>query len=285
MQFGVLFANTGASARPDGAVALAAIAEEAGFESLWAVEHVVVPAAYESRYPYSTSGQLPGTGTEDIPDPLIWSTWVAAATTRLRVATGVLVLPQRNPLVLAKEAATLDFLSGGRFVLGVGVGWLEEELVALGVPLEHRGERAEEYIAAMRALWTEDVAGYQGRFVSFDGVRSFPKPVQAGGVPIVVGGDSARAARRAGTIGDGYFPGDAGDGLAARLDVMRAAATAAGRAPEEIEVTIIVPRERDAVRRAEDLGVSRVLIRHGGADEDAWRARLGTFADNVIAGS
>jgi probable F420-dependent oxidoreductase len=139
------------------------------------------------------------------PDPLIWLTWAAAATTRLRFMTAVMILPQRNPLVLAKEVATLDYLSGGRIKLGIGVGWLKEEFEALGIPFERRGKRADDYIAAMRALWASDGASFVGEFVKFDKVSCNPKPV-AKSVPIVVGGHSEAAARRAGRLGTASSP-------------------------------------------------------------------------------
>src|SRR5436309_9772682 len=142
MKFGVMFANAGRRAGPEGGVALAQDAETAGFESLWTVEHVVVPAGYESEYPYSADGRMPGGEDADIPDPLVWLAWVGAVTTTLRLATGILILPQRNPVVLAKELATLDLLSGGRVVCGVGIGWLEEEFAAIGVRSAARAARA-----------------------------------------------------------------------------------------------------------------------------------------------
>src|SRR5882762_5839174 len=126
MRFGVIFANTGPAVEPAGAVALARAAEDAGFDSLWTVEHVVVPAGYESAYPYAISGRMPGSEQSPIPDPLIWLAYVAAATTTIKLATGILILPQRSPVVLAKETATLDLLSGGRVILGIGIGWLAE---------------------------------------------------------------------------------------------------------------------------------------------------------------
>ena len=156
MKFGVMFANAGPRARPEDAVAMAQDAEAAGFESLWTVEHVVVPAGYESEYPYSADGRMPGGEDADIPDPLVWLAWVGAVTTTLRLATGILILPQRNPVVLAKELATLDLLSGGRVVLGVGVGWLREEFDALGVPFEERAARTDEYVEALRVLLGAD---------------------------------------------------------------------------------------------------------------------------------
>jgi probable F420-dependent oxidoreductase, Rv2161c family len=204
MKFALHFGNF-AFSDPEGARRLVRLAEAAGFDSVFAVEHVVVPDNYTSVYPYAAGGRLPGGPSVNFPDPLIWLTWVAAATTRLRFMTAVMILPQRNPLVLAKEVATLDYLSGGRIELGIGVGWLKEEFDALGIPFERRGKRADEYVAAMRALWASDGASFAGEFVNFDKVNCNPKPV-AKSVPIVVGGHSEAAARRAGRLGDGFFP-------------------------------------------------------------------------------
>src|SRR4051794_23417558 len=147
MDFGIAFANTGPYTTGEGAVTLTRAAEDAGFESLWTVEHVIVPAGYQSEYPYDPSGKMPGGESFDIPDPLVWLTWVGANSTRLTLGTGVLILPQRNPGVLAKECATLDAMSGGRVRLGIGVGWLEEEFDALGVSFADRGARTDEYVA------------------------------------------------------------------------------------------------------------------------------------------
>ena len=206
MKFGIAFANAGPLADPTLAVTSARAAEEAGFESLWTVEHVLVPAGYESTYPYDPSGKMPGGEQIDIPDPLIWLAYVAAATETIKLGTGILIVPQRNPGILAKEVATLDMLSGGRMMLGVGVGWLEEEFDALGVPFEDRGRRLDSHIAAMRALWTERAATVDDDFTSFANCVSRPRP-SSGSVPIVIGGHSEPAARRAGRLGDGFFPG------------------------------------------------------------------------------
>ena len=177
----------------------------------------------------------------NFPDPLIWLTWVAAATTRLRFMTAVMILPQRNPLVLAKEVATLDYLSGGRIELGIGVGWLKEEFEALGIPFECRGKRADEYVAAMRALWASDGASFVGEFVNFNKVNSNPKPV-AKLVPIVVGGHSEAAARRAGRLGDGFFPSiGAQVDTMPLLDVVRRSAEQAGRDPDKVELILGCP--------------------------------------------
>lgn len=265
MKFGVAFANTGPFADLDGLVELAVAAESNGIESLWTVEHVIWPSDYTSTYPYAPSGKMPGDSTSPIPDPLIWLSFVAANTKTLVLGTGIVILPERNPLVFAKEVATLDHLSGGRFQLGIGVGWLKEEFEALGVSWERRGKRTDDYVAAMRALWSGDDADHAGEFASFSNVTSNPKPV-GGSVPIVVGGHSDAAARRAGRLGDGFFPGRGSiDELRALIDVMNDAAVEAGRDPGAIEVTASHPGlfGDDPVGAAEELrsiGVGRTIL-------------------------
>ncbi len=264
MKFGIFFANTGPFANGETAAAMAVAAEEAGFESLWTVEHVVVPSGYESEYPYDPSGKMPGGEDVDIPDPLIWLSWVASATSRIRLATGILIVPQRNPVVLAKELATLDHLSGGRMELGIGVGWLEEEFDAIGVPFRERGRRTDDHIAAMRALWSQDKATHHSAFTNFDQCISRPRPVN-GSIPIHVGGHTDIAARRAGRLGDGFFPGQ-GDpkALARSFDLVRETATEHGRDPDAIELTaggaVMGPGAVDAVKELADLGVDRVVV-------------------------
>jgi probable F420-dependent oxidoreductase len=237
MEFGIMFANTGHGSSPEGAVRLAQTAEEAGFAALWTVEHVVVPSGYQSAYPYDPSGKMAGGAEEfDLPDPLIWLTWVAAHTTRIRLATGILILPQRNPVITAKELATLDHLSGGRVTLGVGAGWLAEEFAALGVPFADRGRRLDEYVAVMRALWTEDKTDFSGEFFNFTQCISRPQPPQ-GSIPVVVGGHTPVAAKRAGRSGDGFFPGNASiEEITDLLAIMRVAAEDAGRDPDQIAI-------------------------------------------------
>jgi probable F420-dependent oxidoreductase len=265
MDVGIMFSNTGGFVTPDGAARLGRVAEAEGFESVWTVEHVIFPEQYESEYPYSSSGKMAGDSSVPLPDPLIWLTWVAAHTSTLNLGTGILILPQRNPLVLAKEAASLDVLSGGRLRLGIGVGWLEEEFDALGVPFADRGHRADEYVDVLHTLWEEDNVSFQGEFVEFDRVAVNPKPVQ-GRVPIVVGGHSMAAARRAGLLGDGFFPGKGSPKeLADLFDVARQTAEDAGRDPEALEFTA---GSRDlfgddpvgAAQELASLGVSRVMV-------------------------
>ena len=229
MKFGIAFANIGPFVEPDAAAAFAVAAEANGFESLWTVEHVVVPSGYRSTYPYTDDGRMPGREDSPIPDPLIWLAYVAAATERIRLATGVLILPQRNPVILAKELATLDHLSNGRTILGVGIGWLAEEFAAIGVPFAQRAARTDDYVAALRALWS-DKPSHRSEFVEFTDCIVRPRPV-SGSVPIHVGGHSEAAARRAGRLGDGYVPVSRGpyEELAGLFELARATATAAGR--------------------------------------------------------
>src|SRR3982074_3607435 len=242
MKFALHFGNV-AFSDPEGARRLVRLAEAAGFDSVFAVEHVVFPDNYTSVYPYAPGGRLPGGPSVKFPDPLIWLTWVAAATTRLRFMTAVMILPQRNPLVLGKEVATLDYLSGGRIELGIGVGWLKEEFEALGIPFERRGKRADEYVAAMRALWASDAASFAGEVVKFDKVSCNPKPI-AKFEPIACGGGGPpeAAARRAGRLGDGFFPSiGAQVDTMPLLDVVRRAAEQAGRDPAMMEFILGCP--------------------------------------------
>ncbi len=258
MKFGLRYASLGRYANGPAAVELAQAAEAAGFESIWTVEHVVVPHAYQSRYPYSPTGRM-GAGLEDfpIPDPLIWLAYVASATRTLKLGTAILILPQRNPVVTAKAVASLDHLAGGRRVLlGIGVGWLAEEFASLGVPFEDRGARTDEYVAAMRALWTQERASFDGRFVNFRDV--FCRPLPAASIPIIVGGDTTAAARRAGRLGDGYFP--ARPPSPALLDEMRRAAEQAGRDPRRIEITVSAPAEAREIEALAKAGIARVAV-------------------------
>ncbi len=288
MKFGVMFANVGPYAEPEGALAIAQAAEAAGFESIWTVEHVIVPEGYESEYPYDKSGKMPGADNAPIPDPLIWLAYLASATTTINLGTGILIVPQRNPIVLAKECATLDSLSGGRLLLGVGAGWLEEEFDAIGVPFADRGRRLDDHIHAMRALWTQDSSSYHGEFTDFDRAYSYPKPAQ-GSVPIVVGGHSKAAARRAGRLGDGFFPGRGSNASLVELfDVMRAAAVEADRDPDAIELTTggaaaFAPDPIEALHELEQIGVSRVVIPPLSFNPAKIADALGTFGEDVIA--
>jgi probable F420-dependent oxidoreductase len=287
MRFGIAFANSGPLAEGPTAAACMRAAETAGFDSAWTAEHVLVPADYESPYPYARSGKMPGGDTVAMPDPLVWLAYVAAATDTLLLGTGILILPQRNPAITAKEVATLDRLSGGRVRLGIGVGWLEEEFDALGVPFAGRGARTDAYVAAMRALWTGEQVTLDDGYQVWDKAVSLPTPVN-GTVPIVVGGHSDAAARRAGRLGDGFFPGKGTpERIGELLAVMRAAAEEAGRDPDAIEVTAGAAGlggedPLGAVAEMEALGVHRLVVPPLAWDAESAPEAYEGFADRII---
>jgi probable F420-dependent oxidoreductase len=286
MKFGLAFASS-IGTDPDSALEIARIGASVGFESIWGGEHVVRPAQIASPYPYSEDGQMPGEPETPIPDPLIWLAYVAAAAPSVKLGTCILILPQRNPLVLAKELATLDHLSGGRVELGIGVGWLKEEFEALGVPWERRGARTDEYLGALRALWAGPDAEFHGEFVDFEPATCSPRPTR-GSIPIMVGGDSAAAIRRAARFGDSFFPGTDDPEVLAHLIVdLGKAAAAANRPRDSIGVSAIFGRQMaDPVAGAQqmaEIGVTRAMVPAfffagpGGLD------RLAEFGENVIA--
>jgi len=284
VKFGII-APYGIGPVEDGrfAVAFAKLVEDLGFESLWVVEHVVMSVEYSSVYPYDPSGRSPFTAEVVQPDPLIWLAHVAAVTERIRLATGVLIVPQRNPLILAKECASLDRLSGGRLELGIGVGWVREEAAALGVNFEDRGRRTDEYIEVLRTLWREPVASFHGEHVRFDRVVSRPQPLQEGGVPIVVGGHSKAAARRAGKYGNGFYPlGVADDRLALLLEIMRESAATAGRDPSAIELTLLGMPDAASAERNDRLGAGRTVIAAKSGDLGLLHKDLERYRREVI---
>ena len=239
-------------------------AESVGFESIWGGEHVIMPDDIGSKYPYSADGKIPAEPDTPIPDPLIWLAFAAAAAPTLRLGTCILIVPQRNPLILAKELATLDQLSGGRVELGLGVGWMKEEFDALGVPWQRRGARNDEYIAAMRALWKAPHAEFHGEFVDFGPVTCSPRPVN-GNIPILVGGDTDAAIRRAVNLADGYFPGEGDvDRLAALLTRVRGELGKVGRAPESLEINVMFGAQmadpEAGIAQLAALGVTRIMV-------------------------
>ncbi|MFV0306427.1 MAG: LLM class F420-dependent oxidoreductase [Desertimonas sp.] len=289
MKFGVMFANTGHGSSAEGAAAIARAAEAGGFNTLWTVEHVVVPSGYESKYPYDASGKMAGGAeTFDLPDPLMWLSFIAGQTSRIRLGTGVLILPQRNVPIVAKEIATLDHLSGGRVTLGVGAGWLAEEFAALGVPFDDRGPRLDEHIDALRELWAPSTdpekSTFHGRFVDFADCISRPRPA-SGTVPIAIGGHTRPAARRAARRGDAFMPGNGSiDELSAAFAHMEAECAEIGRDPSEIARFAMAGGKPGAaldqrIEQLAELGVSEVLVPAYRADAlaDIGRDLVGRF--------
>lgn len=243
--------------------AVAAAAEKCGFATLWSGEHVVMVDRSSSKYPYSDDGQIAVPAVADWIDPMIGLGFVAAATSTIGIATGVLLLPEHNPVILAKQAATLDLLSGGRFTLGVGIGWSKEEFDALGVPFERRGARTAEYAAAMRTLWRDDVASFDGEFVSFDSVRVNPKPVRGRRIPIILGGNSDTALRRVVAWGDGWYGFNLIDvpEVAERVAFLRRSCAEQGRDRDELRLAVALRSlTRHDVAALAELGIDEVVL-------------------------
>src|SRR3984893_7463083 len=269
MKFGLFGINNGPCAFPKCAASVARAAEDAGFESVWTGEHVILP---DPQVP-------PSPVAADYPmlDPAIALAFVAAHTTRIRLGTGIIILPQRNPVVLAKELASADVLSNGRLIFGIGVGYLKPEFEAIGVPFDHKGARAEEFLAAMIALWSMLKPEFNGKWVKLTGVNAMPRPVQQPHPEIVFGGHSNEAYSRAARLAKGWygFALDV-DGTAKCVEGLRAACKNAGRKFEELEISVTPrgPVDRDTAKKFADLGVSRLILLQRGADEAAILAQV-----------
>jgi probable F420-dependent oxidoreductase len=207
MKFGMMMPTLGPLASGPGALeaqlAIAQRAEALGFDSLWVPDHVVIPTTIKSRYPYNESGRFPMPPEQGFLEPIVALGFLAGVTKRVRLGTWVLVLPHRNPIVTAKMFASLDVLSGGRIMLGAGIGWMEEEITLLGAPFKKRGALSDEYLRAMKELWTNPDPQFEGQFVHFSGIKCEPKPVQKP-LPVWIGGHSPRAMRRVAELGDGW---------------------------------------------------------------------------------
>ena len=287
MKFGILPPyRSGVTADPDWMIGFTRHAEAVGFESIYVVEHAVVPGGYATKYPYSETGRMPLPDDCPIPDPLELLAFLAAVTDRIILATGILVLPEHNPVLLAKRLSTLDVLSRGRMRLGIGVGWMREEIESVGVDFDSRGTRTDEMIDVMRVLWSAESATHHGEFFSFTDAVSRPQPVQIGGVPIHVGGHSPAAARRAGRFGDGFQPlGLGDDALVARLDLLAATAVEHGRDPASIELTLgglLDSMDGATVDRAAAAGAHRLLISTREGDLDLVRGQMDAFAERFL---
>ncbi len=262
MKFGLIPVNIGVES-VDQMVGLAQLAEHAGYESVWTFEHVIVPLDYESKYPYDASGKMGAAPESTFVDPLLALTAVAASTKTLRLGTGVNILSQVNPLYMAKQAASLDFISNGRFMLGVGIGWLREEFEALGVPFERRGARFDDYVVAMKKVWSGEVVEHQSDFINWSGFKSYPLPVQKPHVPVVMGGAAGKIYERIARHGDGWYAPIADPAeLKAALDKLRAACDAHDRDFDDIEITTMWPGRggKEAVEVMAEAGAHRLVV-------------------------
>jgi probable F420-dependent oxidoreductase len=308
MKVGITCGGIGPYATGSFIRASAIAAEKAGFAHYWMPEHIVQYPEYpESIYPYAEgSGQDAPEQSGDAPlkwdddtysnqsaanpliDPVIGMTWAAAATTTLEVGTNILVLPQRNPLVLAKELATLDSFAGGRALLGVGVGWAKEEFDATGADFATRGKRTDEAIGAMRAAWTQQASSFAGEFDNFSGVYSYPKPPRPGGVPILIGGESKPAMRRIARLGDGWLPFNLPVAVAAtRIAELKHMTGEAGRDFDRLRIIKIVFSNAalDDLKRYRDAGVTEFNMASSGelpGEGPGIGAKFAEWAETVV---
>ncbi len=261
MKLGLIPVNIGMN-DPDHITGMAQLAEAAGFESVWTFEHVIVPLDYQSKYPYNSSGKMGAAPETNLVDPLIALTAIAAVTKTIRLGTGVNILSQTNPLLFAKQTASLDFMSGGRFMLGVGIGWLQEEFIAMGTPFEKRGARFDDYVAAMRKVWSGDVVEHQSEFLNWSGFKSYPLPKQ-NPLPVIMGGNKGKILERIARFGNGWFvPGSDPAELVKQLSQLQAECARWGRDFQEIEITCMWPGAGgiEALEALAKAGVHRAVV-------------------------
>jgi probable F420-dependent oxidoreductase len=238
MRIGVFSIGINNMARPEMIATMASEAERLDFSTVWAPEHLLFLEKFSSKYPYARGKDLPVPTDMALLNPFLALTYAAARTSRIRLATGICLVPEYNPLLLAKMCASLDYLSGGRFALGIGIGWLREEFTALGIPWERRAARTREYIEAMRCLWGNK-NDFSGEFVSFQGALSYPKPVLGAKMPVLVGGQSDAALKRAADYGDGWCGFNlTPDETATAIKRIRELRAANGRSAEPFEFSV-----------------------------------------------
>lgn len=292
MQAGLHLPHLGRSASRDVLRGFAAAAEQSGYDSLWVSDHVVVPRQLASRYPYNETGEFPFRADAPFFDPIATLLFVAGCTERVQLGTAVLIVPYRNPVVQAKELATLDVVSGGRLILGIGTGWMEEEFRALDVPFAHRGGRTNEYLRLLKQLWTADDTSFAGRFYTLENVGFYPKPLQQPHPPIWGGGHSEPAFRRGGELCDGWLGANVSpEQVAAQFAWVQAYAKQAGRDPEALTLAVRIPlrlggdggdallREVEAYRRA---GVSHLVFDMGVRSVEQARETMERVQEQVL---
>jgi len=279
MKYGFTLPGRGPLATPDNLATIARGGEELGYHFVLFGDHIVVPRQIASPYPYTESGEFPGSASGVAMEQLTVLAFLAGQTQTIRLATSVIIVPHRNPLVAAKALATLDVLSKGRLVVGVGVGWMREEFEALGLPpFDERGAVTDEYIRAFKELWTSDNPSFEGKYCRFSNISFLPKPVQKPHPPIWVGGESRQALRRTAELGNGWYPISVNpqfplgepEQLAARLQRLAAFAKEVGRDPAEIDVIYRTPDcqlTKDGMGAVPSAGQRRPFV--GTADEVA----------------
>jgi probable F420-dependent oxidoreductase len=307
MQFGLGLPHAGITARGPSLIRFAQTAEALGFESLWCGDHLILPTAGTNQYPYTSDGSFPRPADVDYLETLTVLSYVASVTTRVRLGSTVIILPYRHPIVQAKMFASLDVLSGGRVICGVGVGWLQKEFDVLGAPYADRGAMSDEMLQVFRLLWTADRPEFHGKFYAFDGIAFFPKPLQ-NPLPIWVGGHSKRAIRRAIAYGQAWHPTrQTPEYVAAHLPYLRQEAERAGRDPRSILVSLkrslhitdatrsdnvafrsgnaVIGTTQDVIddaRRCQDIGIQQLTYDFRTDDIDAQIAMMERLAERVL---
>lgn len=287
MKIGVQVYLGGEAANPAFLSAIARAAEERGFHSLWLPEHVVMPPEFDSPYPYSADGRFPF-DLEALPfEPFTGLAFAAAVTSRIRLGTGICILPQRHPVYTAKQAADVDVLSGGRLDFGIGVGWLREEFEALAQPFERRGARARDYVGVMRTLWCDKVSEYRGEFYTLPPCYQSPKPVQKPHPPLYFGGESDAALRRVAALGQGWFAaGTTADALPQRMSRLSELLADEGRGIGDIDVFVGPPggkADLEMAQRFRDAGAEQVILGLAGRDLQRLLRRLDDYATGLVA--
>lgn len=271
---------------PSGLAGVARKAEELGFESLWIPEHIILPIEYKSPYPYGSTGRMPAPPDTPLHDPMLALAYVAGITSTIRIATGVFVLPLRNAFATAKAVASLDVLSGGRFMFGIGIGWLAEEFEAVGYNFKDRAARTREYVALMKELWTRTDPVFEGKTVRLKGFKFMPKPVQQPHPPLILGGHTEPSLKRVAQLGDGWY------GIAENIEQI---ASVIKRLREHerqqnrtkpLELTLAPrlggPLKVDDVRRFAAMGVERLIVAPGANARDAI-AGMEKLRDDVMS--
>src|SRR5262245_14061040 len=293
MKFAVSGVGSGSTARPELLVQVAQKAEALGFESTWIPVHLAVSVTITSLCPYSACGKFPGGPGAALHDPFVALGFVAASTNTIKLGTGVFVLPLRNPLAVAKAAASVDVLSQGRLLFGVGIGWLEDEFNAVGMPFKDRAARTREWIAMMKALWAEETPQFSGRFHSFPALGFNPKPVQKPHPPIIFGGDGRPALTRTAELGHGGFRvRDTAEDVPPELAVLKDLTEKAGRDFSKLDISVGIepglPLNLDTAKRFAEAGVHRLMTFAPGFlprsryDTDLY-PQMERFAEEVIA--
>jgi probable F420-dependent oxidoreductase len=286
MHIGTFVPFVSGYATPAFVIQAAQAAEEAGFNSIWAPEHVVLFSEYASKYPYTEDGRLRIGPEGGVLEPLNLLSFIAGSTSRIRLGTGICLVPQRNPVYTAKEVATVDHLSGGRVDFGVGIGWLAEEFEALGVPWERRGARTRDYLEVMKRLWCDPVSSYEGEFYRLPPSSQFPKPVQKPHPPIYFGGESDAALRRVADVGQGWFGySHTPETAQERIQTLNGLLKGRGRSLKDVYITI-APNRRDVdasmLEEYQRAGVNQILLPGRGRSAPEFLDSLVTLGRTMV---